>query len=82
MIAATTSTARASRLVAGSNAAGVLFLDSSEDGGGGLKAMLGAGGYAFAPAESGGGHTLSRGMVTQPVPADGLAAGVLKLCSK
>ena len=67
---------------AGSNAAGVLFLDGSEDGGGGLKAMLGAGGYAFAPAESGGGHTLSRGMVTQPVAADGLAAGVLKLCSK
>lgn len=67
---------------AGSNAAGVLLIDGSEDGGGGVKAMLGAGGYAFSPAESGGGHTLSRGMVTQPVAGDGLAAGILKLCSK
>ncbi|WP_242417419.1 chemotaxis protein CheB [Sphingomonas panni] len=67
---------------AGSNAAGVLLIDGSEDGGGGLKAMLGAGGYIFSPAESGGGHTLARGMVTQPVAADALAASVLKLCSK
>lgn len=67
---------------AGANAAGVLLIDGSEDGGGGLKAMLGAGSYAFSPAESGGGHTLSRGMVTQPVAQDALAASVLKLCSK
>ena len=44
--------------------------------------MLGAGGYAFSPAESGGGHTLARGMITQPVAQDALAASVLKLCSK
>ncbi|KQM13200.1 response regulator [Sphingomonas sp. Leaf24] len=67
---------------AGANAVGVLMIDGSEDGGGGLKAMLGAGSYAFSPAEGGGGHTLARGMVTQPVAPDALTASVLKLCSK
>ena len=61
---------------------GVLLLDGNEDGAGGLRAMNAAGGYAFAPAESGGGYTLTRGMVQQPVASDALVAGVMKMCSK
>ena len=56
--------------------------DRSEDGGGGLKALLGAGSYAFSPAETGGGYTLARGMVSQPVASAGLSAGILKMCAK
>lgn len=63
------------------NAVGVLMLDANEDGAGGLRALNAAGGYAFAPAD-GGGFTLTRGMVSQPVATDALAAGVLKMCSK
>ena len=66
---------------AATNAVGVLLLDANEDGAGGLKALSAAGGYAFAPAE-GGGFNLTRGLVSQPVATDGLAAGVLKMCSK
>lgn len=66
---------------AATNAVGVLLLDANEDGAGGLKALSAAGGYAFAPAE-GGGFNLTRGLVSQPVATDALAAGVLKMCSK
>lgn len=66
---------------AAANAVGVLMLDANEDGAGGLKALSAAGGYAFTPAE-GGGFTLQRGMVSQPVATDALTAGVMKLCSK
>ena len=66
---------------AATNAVGVLLLDANEDGAGGLKALSAAGGYAFAPAE-GGGFNLTRGLVSQPVATDALAAGVQKMCSK
>jgi two-component system chemotaxis response regulator CheB len=66
---------------AGINCVGTLLIDGSEDGGGGLKAMLGAGSYALSQAEAGG-YLLERGMVSQPVARDGLAAQLLKLCSK
>ena len=66
---------------AGANAVGLLLIDGSEDGGVGVKAMLGAGGYAFSPAP-GGGYVLARGMASQPVARDGLAAMVIKQCSK
>ena len=67
---------------AGANAVGVLLLDGSEDGGGGMKAMLGAGTYVFSPAGEGGGYTLARNMVTQPTTRDALPGGILKMCSK
>ncbi|MEH3047793.1 chemotaxis protein CheB [Sphingomonas adhaesiva] len=66
---------------AAANAVGVLMLDANEDGAGGMKALSAAGGYAFTPAE-GGGFTLARGMVSQPVATDALTAGVMKLCAK
>ncbi|WP_294195681.1 chemotaxis protein CheB [uncultured Sphingomonas sp.] len=72
--------ASAAKAAAG-NAVGVLLLDGNEDGAGGLRALNAAGGYAFAPAESGG-YTLTRGMVSQPVAGDALIAGVMKMCSK
>lgn len=72
--------ASAAKAAAG-NAVGVLLLDGNEDGVGGLRALNASGGYAFAPAESGG-YTLTRGMVSQPVAGDALIAGVMKMCSK
>ena len=66
---------------AAANAVGVLLIDGSEDGGTGLKALNGAGSYAFAPAQ-GGGFTLSRNLASQPVATPALAASVLKMCSK
>ncbi|SFP72224.1 chemotaxis protein CheB [Sphingomonas rubra] len=66
---------------AGANAVGALLIDGSEDGGGGLKALLGAGSYAFSPAASGG-YTLARNMASQPTASDALPAAMLKLCSK
>lgn len=63
------------------NAVGVLLMDGSEDGGTGLKAMLGAGGYGFAPAADGG-YSLTKNMASQAVPTAQLAGNVLKLCSK
>jgi two-component system chemotaxis response regulator CheB len=66
---------------AGSNAVGLLLMDGSEDGGNGLKALLGAGSYAFSPAD-GGGFTLARNMTAQPVAREALASSILKMCSK
>ncbi len=66
---------------AAANAVGVLLIDGSEDGGGGLKALQAAGSFAFAPAE-GGGYNLTRNMATQAVPTEALPASVLKMCSK
>ncbi|WP_242122084.1 chemotaxis protein CheB [Sphingomonas lacusdianchii] len=63
-------------------AVGVLLIDGSEDGGGGLKALLGAGSNAFSPAETGGGFTLERGFAAQPVASNALSATILKMCSK
>jgi two-component system chemotaxis response regulator CheB len=66
---------------AGVNAVGVLLVDGNDDGGGGLKALLGAGAYAFSPAD-GGDFTLAKGMVAQPTARSALPAGILKMCSK
>jgi two-component system chemotaxis response regulator CheB len=66
---------------AAANAVGLLLIDGSEDGGTGLKALLGAGSYAFAPA-AGGGFSLSRNMASQPVAPAALPASILKMCSK
>jgi len=66
---------------AGQDAVAALLIDGSEDGGGGVKAMLGAGGYALSPA-TGGGYALARGMVSQPVAHEALAQAVLKLCAR
>lgn len=66
---------------AAANAVGTLLIDGSEDGGGGLKALLGAGAYVYSPA-TGGNYTLARNMIAQPTARDGLAASMLKMCSK
>ncbi len=66
---------------AAARAVGLLMLDGSEDGSGGTKAMAAAGGYVVAQAE-GGGYSLSRGMASQPLATDALAAGIMKLCSQ
>ncbi|WP_294296687.1 chemotaxis protein CheB [uncultured Sphingomonas sp.] len=69
---------------AGNNAVGVLLMDGNEDGGGGLKALNGAGSYAFTPdaAAGAGAYTLSRNITSQPVPPGALPASILKMCSK
>lgn len=67
---------------AGNAAVGVLLMDGNEDGGGGLKALNGAGSYAFAPGETPGAYTLSRNIASQPVPPGTLPASILKMCSK
>lgn len=66
---------------AGANAIGVLLIETSEDGGGGLKAMLGAGSYVFSPAEEGG-YTLARNTIAQPTASSALPGSILKMCSK
>lgn len=66
---------------AGSNAVGVLLIDGSEDGGGGVKALLGAGSYAYSPT-SDGGFALARNTISQPTARDALTASLLKMCSK
>jgi two-component system chemotaxis response regulator CheB len=65
----------------GANAVGALLIDGSEDGGTGLRALLGAGSFAISPA-SGGGYTMARNMASQPLASDQFAAGLLKLCKK
>lgn len=67
--------------VAQANALGLLLSDPSEDGGPGLKALLGAGSFAVSLA-SGGGYTLARNLASQTLESGQLAAGLLKLCSK
>lgn len=67
---------------AAAQAIGILMLSGSEDGQGGVNAMLSAGGYAIFPAESGDGFTLGKNMASQPISNDNLAANIIKMCSK
>ena len=68
---------------AGAEAIGVLLGADGEDGDAGIRALQAVGGYCIAPAEQrADGFVLTRRMATQPLPADQLSRGVLKLCSK
>ena len=65
---------------AGSNALGVLVALDDEDGSAGLRAMMAGGAYAIG--RNGTDFTLSKGMASQPIAGDAIAANIMKLCSK
>ncbi|MBV7257151.1 response regulator [Pacificimonas sp. WHA3] len=66
---------------AGKESIGVLLMDETEDGGGGIKAIRKNGGYSYSPGEQGT-YSFSRGMASQVVAQEDFASNVLKACSK
>jgi two-component system chemotaxis response regulator CheB len=78
----------ASLCAAKSDAIGLLLSPTGDDGPPGLKAMLGVGGYAVAPAglldegTAADGFKLHKGAAAQPLAHDALVQGIIKLCSK
>ena len=68
---------------AGADSVGLLLGADGEDGDAGIRALQSAGGYCIAPAEQrADGYVLSRRIASQPVPADQLSRGLLKLFTK
>jgi two-component system, chemotaxis family, protein-glutamate methylesterase/glutaminase len=66
---------------AGAEAVGTLFIESSEDGGTGIRALNAVGAFTIAQAEESG-YTLARRMANQPVAGADLAPSLLKLLTK